>query len=139
LMACRCYSTLRRRAFGVPFGPTHLAAYPLERKQSQAAQEQRTEHAQTDVQDFLQMLVLHRTTSGLSLRQPLTWLLEDTVLLGVLSLEIEAHAGPFHVGPQLSIDRIECAVEEHVLDAGVVVEVFEVAKLGHGATWVSMD
>ena len=52
----------------------------------------------------------------------------DGVTGGVLSLEFEAQARARQVGPQRAADRRQRAVEEHVLDPVVVVEIFEVAE-----------
>ena len=47
---------------------------------------------------------------------------------GVGGLELDAQARSRWVGPQRAGGRGKRAVEEHLLDAGVVMEVLEVAK-----------
>ena len=44
------------------------------------------------------------------------------------ALQLEPVAGPRPVGDERAVDRLEHAVEEHRLDADVVVEVLEVAQ-----------
>ena len=64
----------------------------------------------------------------------------DGVSGGVLALEFQAQPGREQVGPQRARrSGVERAVEEHVLDPVVVVEVFQVAEVRQGAGRVGVQ
>ncbi len=58
---------------------------------------------------------------------------------GISPLEFETDAGPRSVRPQRAIHGAKHAVEELLLDAHVVVEIFQVAHPRHGAAHMGMD
>lgn len=63
----------------------------------------------------------------------------DREPLGVLSLEVETDAGAREIGMEQAIGRQDSAIEEHTLDAHVVMKVFNRPKIGYGATGVQVQ
>src|SRR5437016_6234035 len=58
---------------------------------------------------------------------------------GISALQFEADAGARQVWPELSVDKLRQTVEEHALDAHVVVEVLQIFQWNDGASGVRMQ
>src|SRR5436305_3615885 len=61
------------------------------------------------------------------------------VLLGFGALQLETQTGPRGVGTEVTSLGVKRPVEEHVLDAHMVVEEFEMYEGLHGAAGVGRD
>ena len=43
------------------------------------------------------------------------------------------------VGLQVAVDRGQRAIEQHMLDAHMIVEIFDVTNRARGATWMGVN
>src|SRR4051794_19536642 len=66
-------------------------------------------------------------------------LLSGGEALSVSAFQVEPNAGTREIGIEFPVFRLRSAVEKHVLDANVVVEVFEMAKRNSGTADVHVQ
>src|SRR5581483_11207452 len=60
-------------------------------------------------------------------------------LLRILSLQLQPHSGTRQIGNKGSVHRLRSALEEHLLDTRVIMEVLDMAELRQRTGWMAMD
>src|SRR5579872_3796610 len=60
-------------------------------------------------------------------------------MFGVGMFKLETHPWLREIGAQAAVERSQGAVEQHLLDAHVIMKVFDVADRPRGATWMNVQ